>query len=148
MTTYLEKAKKLMEAFPTASIEVVPRSKNANTDALAKLASTRDVELLDTLSVEFLVEPSIRRQPKIMKITQEPSLMDLIIVYLRNNELLEGKTKAHILRLKVACYVIYDNKLYRRGYLISLLKCIPPSEVEYIMREIYEGIGTTLWGNP
>ena len=42
MAAYLEKAKGLMETFPIASFEVIPRLKNANTDALAKLASTKD----------------------------------------------------------------------------------------------------------
>ena len=55
MTTYLEKAKELMEAFPMASIEVILRSKNANVDALVKLASTMDAELLDVVSMEFLI---------------------------------------------------------------------------------------------
>ena len=53
-----------------------------------------------------------------------------------NNRLL----KARILRLKVACYVIYDNKLYMRGYSMPLLKCVTPSEADYLMREIHEGI--------
>ena len=38
MVAYLEKAKELMKAIPTASIEVIPQSKNANVDAFAKLA--------------------------------------------------------------------------------------------------------------
>ena len=50
MAAYLEKAKGLMETFPIASIEVIPRSKNANAYALAKLAST----------VEFLAKPNIK----------------------------------------------------------------------------------------
>ena len=50
-----------MGTFPTASIEVILRSKNTNADALAKLASIKDVELLEAVSVEFLVEPSIKR---------------------------------------------------------------------------------------
>ena len=72
MATYLEKAKELMRT-KAASIEVIPQSKNANTNVLAKLASTRDVELLDVVFVEFLAEPSIRQQPKIIKLTHEPS---------------------------------------------------------------------------
>ena len=58
----------------------------------------------------------------------------------RNSELPEGKTEACILRLKAARYILYDDKLYIRGYLMWLLKYIPPTEVEYVMREIYEGI--------
>ena len=66
--------------------------------------------------------------------------MDLIIAYLRNSELPEGKIEAHILRLKATRYVLYDDKLYRRGCSMPLLKCIPPSEAEYVMRDIHEGI--------
>ena len=61
MVAYLEKAKELIKAILTATIEVIPRSKNANTDALAKLASTKDAKLLYTMSVEFLTEPSIKQ---------------------------------------------------------------------------------------
>ena len=38
MAAYLEKANELMGMFPTTSNEVIPWSKNANTDALAELA--------------------------------------------------------------------------------------------------------------
>ena len=62
MATYLEKAKEQLSSFSAASIEVIPRSRNSNTDALAKLASTRDADLLDVVSVEFLVEPRIHLQ--------------------------------------------------------------------------------------
>ena len=47
----------MMETFRITSIKVISRSKNANTDALAELALTRDSELLDVVSIEFLVEP-------------------------------------------------------------------------------------------
>ena len=49
-----------MKAIPAVSIKVIPRSKYANADALVKLASTKDAELLDAVSVEFLAEPSIK----------------------------------------------------------------------------------------
>ena len=75
-----------------------------------------------------------------MELTQKPSWMDHIIAYVRNGELPEGKTKARILRLKAVHYVLYDDKLYMKGYSMPLLKCIPPSEAEYVMREIHEGI--------
>ena len=65
--------------------------------------------------------------------------MDPIIVYLKTGEQPEDKTEAEILRLKTARYVLDDDKLYRRGYSMPLLKCATPSKVEYIMREIHEG---------
>ena len=36
--------------------------------------------------------------------------------------------------------MLYDDKLYIRGYSISLLKCVPPSKAKYIMKKIHEGI--------
>ena len=65
MVAYLAKAKELMGSISAISIEVVPQSKNVNGDALAKLATTKDIELLDVklldaVSVEFLFEPSIK----------------------------------------------------------------------------------------
>ena len=61
MAAYLEKAKELIGSISMVTIKVVPRSKNSNVDALAKLASTKDVELLNTVFVEFLFEPNIKQ---------------------------------------------------------------------------------------
>ena len=66
--------------------------------------------------------------------------MDRIVAYLKTDELYENKIEARILKLKAACYVIYDNKLYRKGYSMPLLKCVTPSEASYIMRKIHEDI--------
>ena len=60
MVAYLEKVKELIRSISTFTIEVVPRSKNSHADALAKLASTKDAELLNALFVEFLSEPSFK----------------------------------------------------------------------------------------
>ena len=54
MIAYLEKAKELIGLIPTFKIEVVPRIKNSHADALAKLASTKDAELLSVIFIEFL----------------------------------------------------------------------------------------------
>ena len=94
IAAFLEKAKDLMKTIFVASMEVIPWSKNANADALAKLTSIRDAELLDAVSVEFLAEPNIKWQPKVMELVYEPSWMDPITAYLKNNEFPEGKTEA------------------------------------------------------
>ena len=66
--------------------------------------------------------------------------MDSMVVYLKNGELPENKTEVRVLRLKVTHYIIYNEKIYRKGYSMPFLKCIAPSKVEYIMREIHKGI--------
>ena len=65
--------------------------------------------------------------------------MDPIIAYLKNCELPQEKMEARILRLKAARYMLYDDKLYKKGYLMLLLKCVLPMEVKNIMWEIHEG---------
>ena len=80
MATYLEKAKELMGSISAISIEVMPQSRNV--DALAKLASIKDAELLDAVSVEFLAEPSVKEWPEVMELEQKPSWIDPIIAYL------------------------------------------------------------------
>ena len=90
-----------------------------------------DADLLDVVSMEFLVKPSSTRKAT--------PWMDPIVTYLKTGEHPKDKTKAQILQLKVARYVLYDDKLYRIGYSMLLLKCATPLEVKYIMREIHEG---------
>ena len=139
MAAYLEKAKGLIKTFRITSIEVIPLFKNVNTDALTKLASTRDSKLLDVVSIEFLAEPTIKPQPEIMELMQEPSWMDPVISYLKNDELPEEKTKPRILQLKATRYVLYDDKLYRTGYSMPLLTCVLPMEAKNIMWKIHDG---------
>ena len=47
------------------------------------------------------------------------------------------------MRLKAARYVLYDDRLYRRGYSMPLLECVLPIEVNNIIWEIHKGT----WGN-
>ena len=62
---------------------------------------------------------------------QELSWMDPVVAYLKICEMPENKTEARILRLKAACYVIYDNKLYMRCYSMALLKCVTRSKLHH-----------------
>ena len=85
MVAHLEKVRKIIMSFSTYMIEVIPRTKNSHADALAKLSSTKDVELLNMVSVEFLAEPSINQRLVVMEVDQEPSLMDSIAYLKRAN---------------------------------------------------------------
>ena len=57
----MEKAKELIRLISKFTIEVVPRLNNSHADTLAKLASIKDLILLDVVSVEFLSEPNIKK---------------------------------------------------------------------------------------
>ena len=60
MAAYLKKAKDLLTVFSSFKIRQVPRETNTQVDALARLASTKDAELLEFIPMEFLSKPSIR----------------------------------------------------------------------------------------
>ena len=66
--------------------------------------------------------------------------MTPIIQYLRDGLLPKDKIKARLLRLKAAQYILYDGKLYRRGFSTPLLKCVDLEKENYILREIHEGV--------
>ena len=61
MVAYLENEKDLIRSFLLFVIEVIPRVKNFHADALVKLASINDAKLLNTVSIEFLLEPNINQ---------------------------------------------------------------------------------------
>ena len=59
-------------------------------DALAKLASTKDVDLLDVIPVEFLAKPSIdfnAKQEQVLLIQQYSSWIDPLLEFLKHSKL-------------------------------------------------------------
>ena len=73
--------------------------------------------------------------------------MTQIIQYLRDGVLSEDKSKARLLRLKAIQYILYDEKLYKRGFSTSLLKCVDLEEGNYKLRKIHEGVcNNHAWG--
>nr|KYP60573.1 Gypsy retrotransposon integrase-like protein 1 [Cajanus cajan] len=49
-------------------------------------------------------------------------------------------TEAKRLRTQASRYVVIADQLYRRGFSTPLLKCLSPSEADYVMIEVHEGI--------
>ena len=68
----------------------------------------------------------VSRQVQVHNLINKKGKLNQNIVYLRNGELPERKTETCILRLKVARYILYDDKLYKRDYSMPVLKCISP----------------------
>ena len=59
MILYLKKVCELIKKFVRVQVRYVPRAKNSQVDALAKLATTMQEELDRWISVEHLLEPLI-----------------------------------------------------------------------------------------
>lgn len=59
MGAYLTMAKVLLLQFDKFHIQLIARAQNTHEDALANLALTKEVKMLDVIPMECLVEPSV-----------------------------------------------------------------------------------------
>ncbi|XP_056697934.1 uncharacterized protein [Spinacia oleracea] len=106
------------------------------TDYLAKIKS------LTAVHVEVYLKRSIDLPPPIVcNLHPGPSWMDAVIVYKERGELPEDKVQARKLKKFKKWFIIDANgELMRRSFSAPLLKCVGPTDVDYILREIHLGI--------
>ncbi|KAL2532081.1 Ribonuclease H [Abeliophyllum distichum] len=76
MVSYLTKAKDLLSHFKVYELLQIPRVENGYADALSKLASSRDSDLMKPIPVEKLNRPSIDESfaPTAMTISESPEV--------------------------------------------------------------------------
>ena len=65
--------------------------------------------------------------------------MDPYIVFLRDGQLPEDLELGPIIAKKAKWFEWYDGALHKKSYTHPLLKCVTPTEGNYILREIHEG---------
>ncbi|GJX90747.1 reverse transcriptase domain-containing protein [Tanacetum coccineum] len=121
MIQYLEKVRTLTSTFKEFSIKQVPRGENKKADALSKMASTNEKEVL------AVVEEEGR------------TWMTLIHEYLTEEILPEEKRKARAIRHKAGRYVVTNGTLYKKSFLRPWLRCVGPLQANYVLIEIHEG---------
>ncbi|XP_056690408.1 uncharacterized protein [Spinacia oleracea] len=95
-----------------------------------------------SVHVEVYQERSIDLPPPtVCNLRPEPSWMDAVITYKERRELPEDKLLARTLKRYNNRFVI-DAKveLMRKSFSTPLLKCVGPTETDYILREIHLGI--------
>jgi hypothetical protein len=68
------------------------------------------------------------------------SWMMPITKYLEEGTLPTDVVEARNLKVRVARFVLIQGILYKRGFSLSYLRCLDKPEVEYLMREVHEGI--------
>ena len=63
-----------------------------------------------------------------------------IASYLKDNLLPDEKEAARKVKVRVARFVLIKDVLYKRGFSRPYLRCLGNEEVDYVMREVHEGI--------
>ena len=118
----------------------IDREDNANTGALAKLATSRDAELFRLVPIEVVTEPSITKQHSIEAIDAQPSWMDDFVIYLKEDRLPEDRDMARKVRYDAEHYLLLNGRLYKRGISTSLLRCLNIEEAKRVLSEIHDGV--------
>ena len=112
MKKYLNKVRHFIKKFSGAHFIQIPREENMEAGTLAKEASVS--ELTDEFD-EIQYMPSIDLL-EVQHIGGGKNWMTLIVGYLKEGKLPQGKDEARKLRIKSAKYVLMDEVLYKRGF--------------------------------
>ena len=136
MKKYLEKVLWLVKKFKKTNFVQIPREENVEADTLAKEASTNEA-MYEFDEIQYI--PSIDI-PEVQQVESRGNWMTPIISNLEEGRLPEEKDKPRKLRVRSARYVLMDEVLYKRGFSQLYLRCLAPDEVNYVLREVHEGV--------
>ncbi|KAK2356969.1 hypothetical protein QL285_094283 [Trifolium repens] len=145
LSEYLILVKNRIAKFDSAEVCHVPRGDNTRADILSKLASTKKKGGNKSVIQEILSRPSIEKPLATLDINAigySNCWMTPVYNFLANDTLPSDQKEAAIIKRRACAYVLLDGTLYRRGFSIPLLKCIEEDKVDYILREIHEGINS------
>ena len=112
-------------------------------DSLATLATSSAKNLPRVILVEDLCKPTELRGNvvHVHQIRVGPSWMDSILLFPKEDVLLENKSKADKVQRKAPQFWLFeDQKLYKRSFSDPYLLCIHPEAVELLLEELHEEI--------
>ncbi|GKA27132.1 reverse transcriptase domain-containing protein [Tanacetum coccineum] len=98
------------------------------------------VKYLEKVLVEELKEKSMN-EIEVLAIVEEErdSWMTPIHEYLKNDTLPAERKRAKAIKRKSQRFTIINGTLYKKSFLGPWLRCVGPSQAEYVLREIHEG---------
>ena len=145
MQKYLKIIQQLSQQFDSLDFVQIPQAKNAKANFLARLASLDDYNVTSKLCVEIRGQLSIEGE-QVLKIKEQDEWMTPIVQYLKEGWLPEDKAETRKMQIRVTCFVIIDDVLYKRGYSLPYIRCASSEETDYMLREIHEGICEIMLG--
>ncbi|XP_076944312.1 uncharacterized protein LOC143614895 [Bidens hawaiensis] len=140
MASYVSQAKDLILQFSSCKVIHIKRCENKSADALSKLASKNFEHFAKDIRVEVLDRPSVPKNQVLVIQTGVDSWMTPIMAYLSLGVLPEEKVVARKIKHKAFNYQMTDGVWYRRSFLGPLLRCVDAEDVNYLIKEVHEGI--------
>jgi hypothetical protein len=151
MDAYFLEVRKLENKFYGLEFHHVVSDNNVAADILLKLGSTRAqvpvgvfVHELHTPSIPELAPPTTDPVPS--QPGQEVMMIDIdwrqpCIDHIREQKVPSDKNMAEQLIRRAKSYVLFRDKLYKRGATFRvLMKCVPWEEGKDILKEIHKGV--------
>ncbi|XP_031104742.1 uncharacterized protein LOC116009751 [Ipomoea triloba] len=146
MQRYRDVVFRTLREFEGYEIHQVSREQNADADMLSKLSTGIPIHIRKIARVEDLETSSIDISWVCPVQTREPCWIDHIIKYIKDGTLPLDEQNAKLAKLRAPSYVILDDKLYKRSYNDTQLKCVYHDEAKLMMREVYEGVSSAHQG--
>ncbi|KAA3461729.1 protein NYNRIN-like [Gossypium australe] len=126
-------ATQLLTGFDKEQVKQIPRSDSTQADALSKLASSIVIEQRGKILLEHREAPSYDTL-QVYDIDQEDQWMTPIVHILQGtNDYLDKKDLTKV-KCKAARYTLLECVLYKKGFSQQLLRCLTPSETEYVIK--------------
>ncbi|GJW59824.1 reverse transcriptase domain-containing protein [Tanacetum coccineum] len=122
------------------SVKNILRNQNQKAGVLSKLASLAINHLTKKILVEVSDEPSTDIQ-EINVVVEEDgdNWMTSIIRCLNEGKWLEDQNEVRTSGMKINQYVLEEGVLFKRSYLMPMLRCVGPLHANYVIREIHMG---------
>ena len=138
MKKYLEQVRRRVGELQAKFVQV-SRKENEQANRFAKAASAEHM-LIPSKVLSFIQLSPLIDDVGVEEIDSKSNLTTPIISYLKNETLLEGKEAARKLKIQATRFVLIKDVVYKRGFSRPYLRCLSPEEVNYVMREVHEGI--------
>ncbi|CAH9133280.1 unnamed protein product [Cuscuta epithymum] len=140
MRLYRDAALELLKLFIAYEIEQIPRAQNVEADMLSKLSAETPERISKIARIEELDTSSIYACPVQAITTRDADWIDSLIKYINEGVLPAEEVEAKVTKMRAPSYTILNEKLYKRSYNGTLLKCLRPDEAKVAMEEIHAGI--------
>ena len=138
MKKYLDQVWKHVDKLEAKFFQI-PGEENEQVDRLAKAMSAKYM-LLPYKVLSFVQISPLIDDASVQEVNLENNWTTPIVSYLKDDTLLDDKGGARKLKVQVAWFVVMKDVLYKRGFSRPYLRCLSPEEVDYVMREVHEGI--------
>ena len=139
MKKYLEEVKNRISSLEVKFVQIL-REENECADRLAKAAFVEFMLVSEQVLSFVQVSSLIDDGANVQEMNSVKNWTTPLIAYLRSGILPDGKDAARKLKVQASRFVLIMDILYKRGFSQPYLRSLSHDEVDYVMREVHEGI--------